>query len=178
MSGREPPRLDDSDDWFAEFDDDRAPMSDGTPVPAWSEGLMAGRTIKLRTLIAAGAVVTAVILVAGLALAGVFSSGGNSPAAPPPTTTHTTTTTPTTPTTPTRPVLPAPATTLKPGDQGLQVKRLQRALARLGYKPGAVDGDYGTATQTALKAFQQASKLTADGVLGPKTLAALKQALR
>jgi len=51
MSGREPPRLDDSDDWFAEFDDDRAPMSDGTPVPAWSEGLMAGRTIKLRTLI-------------------------------------------------------------------------------------------------------------------------------
>jgi peptidoglycan hydrolase-like protein with peptidoglycan-binding domain len=66
---------------------------------------------------------------------------------------------------------------LKPGDAGVQVKRLQRALKRLGYKVGAVDGDYGTSTEDAVKRFQQTSKLTADGVLGPKTLQALKRAL-
>ena len=67
---------------------------------------------------------------------------------------------------------------MSPGDTGTQVKLLQRALTRLGYPAGKADGDYGASTQTALKSFQQKSGLTADGVLGPKTLAALKTALR
>ena len=74
-------------------------------------------------------------------------------------------------------MVPAPATTLKPGDQGAQVKRLQRALLQLGYTVGAVDGDYGTSTEAALTSFQKAAALTADGVLGPATLQALKRAL-
>ena len=78
---------------------------------------------------------------------------------------------------PTPAATPAPATTLKPGDQGPQVKLLQRALARLGYTTGAADGSYGPSTQKALTRFQRTSAIAADGVLGPKTLAALKQAL-
>jgi peptidoglycan hydrolase-like protein with peptidoglycan-binding domain len=70
-----------------------------------------------------------------------------------------------------------PASTLKPGDRGAQVKILQRALKRLGYPPGAIDGVYGPSTQRALASFQRAAKLTADGILGPKTLAALAQAV-
>jgi peptidoglycan hydrolase-like protein with peptidoglycan-binding domain len=69
--------------------------------------------------------------------------------------------------------VPAPATTLKPGDTGAQVKRLQRALVSLGYTVGKVDGDYGTATKTAVSQFQTASNLTADGVFGPATKTSL-----
>jgi peptidoglycan hydrolase-like protein with peptidoglycan-binding domain len=137
--------------------------------------VLASLKVNRRLAVAAGVVVVA-LLVAGLLAAGVFSSGGTDRV-----TTSTTTPGTTTTQTSTHPVapaaIPAPATTLKPGDQGAQVKVLQRALARLGYSSGAVDGDYGPATQTALKRFQTASGQAADGVLGPKTLAALKQAL-
>jgi Putative peptidoglycan binding domain len=201
MSGREPPRRSDPDDWFA--DPDRlswgsttaveppaAPREEsdanedwlyGEPAAAPPDRASAGFTIKLGTLLVVAAVVVVLLALAGLWLGGVFSGGGNHPATSPPTTASTTTTsqTPTTtPTTPTRPALPAPTSTLKPGDQGVQVKRLQRALVRLGYAIGAVDGDYGPSTQAALTRFQKATKLNADGVLGPKTLQALKQALR
>ena len=85
---------------------------------------------------------------------------------------------PTPTTTATRPQqTAAPTATLKPGDNGAQVKVLQRALAHLGYAPGSVDGDYGPSTIAAVKRFQQASKLTADGIVGPSTLRALKRAL-
>ena len=55
---------------------------------------------------------------------------------------------------------------------------LQRALAQLGYSVGTVDGDYGTATKTALEQFQTASNLTADGLFGPATRTALIKALK
>jgi hypothetical protein len=128
------------------------------------------------------AAVAAALIVGGLFAAGVFS-GGSSPAASPPTHRQTTTsshqtTQSQTTTQSSKPALPAPAETLKPGDTGAQVKRLQRALKSLGYGVGVIDGDYGTKTEDALKKFQQKEKLTVDGVLGPKTLAALKQQLR
>jgi peptidoglycan hydrolase-like protein with peptidoglycan-binding domain len=114
-----------------------------------------------------------------LALSGVFSSGTPRRAATSPTTTHagTTTRSTTTAQTPATP-LPAPAGPLQPGDQGTEVKVLQRALASLGYSTGAADGVYGPATKSAVEAFQKAAKLTADGILGPQTLAALKNALK
>jgi N-acetylmuramoyl-L-alanine amidase len=71
----------------------------------------------------------------------------------------------------------APTTTLKPGDTGPQVKRLQKALVFLKYSPGKPDGDYGPGTKQAVTNFQTAQGLTADGVVGPQTLAALKKAL-
>jgi Uncharacterized protein conserved in bacteria len=94
---------------------------------------------------------------------------GSTTATQPTTTQKTTTTSATT--------VPAPSVPLKPGDTGAQVEVLQTALVALGYDPGKVDGDYGTATTNAVIAFQKASGLTADGVVGPQTRAALHTAL-
>ncbi len=118
-----------------------------------------------------------VLLIAILAAAGVFSGGGGTSTSPATTTSPVTTTTPAATTTQARPVARPPTTTLRPGATGAQVKLLQRALESLGYSTGAVDGDYGPATQRAVTAFQRARHLTADGVVGPKTLRALRQAL-
>lgn len=63
--------------------------------------------------------------------------------------------------------------TLKRGAEGEQVKALQQALAREGFDPGSVDGKFGANTERAVKAFQRANGLTVDGVVGPKTRAAL-----
>ena len=62
---------------------------------------------------------------------------------------------------------------LKLGSQGDDVVRLQDALREAGFNPGASDGDFGEGTDAALRAFQRSEGLLADGVAGPKTLAAL-----
>ncbi|MBR1606190.1 MAG: peptidoglycan-binding protein [Clostridia bacterium] len=62
------------------------------------------------------------------------------------------------------------------GSAGESVKALQRALISLGYLTGAADGIYGTKTYLAVKAFQTAAKLTADGMAGQQTLTALESA--
>lgn len=60
------------------------------------------------------------------------------------------------------------------GDSGNNVKKLQNALIDLGYmEKGSADGKYGYNTYNAVKAFQKANHLTADGVAGPKTLTIL-----
>jgi putative peptidoglycan binding protein len=127
---------------------------------------------------AAAAVLVVVCLLGGLAAAGVFSSSHSqaTPATAP--TAGAPTTATTTPVTQTQPALAAPAATLKPGDQGAAVKVLQRALARLGYSPGRIDGQYGPSTVDAVTRFQRAGGLTADGILGSNTLRALARALK
>ena len=68
--------------------------------------------------------------------------------------------------------------TLRKGDKGAEVKDLQKKLLALGYtlpKYGA-DGDFGKETEAAVKAFQQDNGLTADGVVGKKTMEALENA--
>ncbi|MBQ8954471.1 MAG: peptidoglycan-binding protein, partial [Clostridia bacterium] len=55
-------------------------------------------------------------------------------------------------------------TTLRPGDTGEAVKALQRKLKELGYFTGNIGGNYLTLTEGAVKAFQQANGLTADGI--------------
>jgi hypothetical protein len=131
--------------------------------------------LRRRRVVAAAGLFVIVCLLGGLAAAGVFSSSqGKAPAATP-----TTASTPTTSqVTKTPPALAAPAATLKPGDQGAAVKVLQRALAHLGYAPGAIDGQYGASTTRAVSRFQRASGLTVDGILGPNTLRALTRALK
>ena len=55
---------------------------------------------------------------------------------------------------------------------------LQKALKSLGHSPGAIDGKYGPITKSAITSFQTDAHLTADGIFGPLTLAALRSALQ
>ena len=68
---------------------------------------------------------------------------------------------------------------LKNGSEGDDVKDLQNALITLGYDCGkwGADGDYGDATEMAVKEFQKDHSLEADGDYGPKTHAALEKLL-
>ena len=54
-----------------------------------------------------------------------------------------------------------------------QIKTVQTKLKRWGYYSGSVDGIYGAKTKTAVKNFQRKNGLTADGIVGPKTAAAM-----
>jgi hypothetical protein len=58
------------------------------------------------------------------------------------------------------------------------VAEIQKALQKLGYDPGKIDGLMGPHTQGAIKKFQQANGLAVDGIVGPKTRAALDKALQ
>ena len=183
ITGRDKPTDTDPDDWFADqgaqasipvvsrreptHPDDwlNARERARSRVPANSRALVVGVLVVL-------------VLVIGLAAGGVVSSGGGRPAV---TTTTTTATAPqlttTAPTTQPLAIGIAPTVTLKPGDNGAQVELLQSALAQLGYSPGTVDGLYGTSTTTAVTNFQRGHNMTADGILGPASLAALTSAL-
>lgn len=59
-------------------------------------------------------------------------------------------------------------TMLRLGSRGARVRELQQLLRRAGYAI-TIDGDFGPATKTAVKAFQKANMLQVDGVVGPKT---------
>ena len=62
--------------------------------------------------------------------------------------------------------------TLKKGCKGDEVKTLQKLLNKEGYNL-VVDSDFGQKTHDALVAWQKAHGLVADGIVGPKTWAAL-----
>lgn len=66
----------------------------------------------------------------------------------------------------------ASADAFRTGDQGTQVAEIQGELANLGYDVVA-DGDFGPATQEAVKEFQTSTGITADGLVGPQTYQAL-----
>lgn len=61
----------------------------------------------------------------------------------------------------------------KKGTSGATVTEIQTRLKNWGYYSGEVDGMFGSATEKAVKYFQQKNGLTADGVVGAQTLAAL-----
>ncbi len=61
-------------------------------------------------------------------------------------------------------------TTLKRGSKGEKVKELQRRLKELGYYKNSIDGDYGSGTVTAVKAFQKKNGLTQTGTADANTL--------
>jgi peptidoglycan hydrolase-like protein with peptidoglycan-binding domain len=56
---------------------------------------------------------------------------------------------------------------LKKGSNDPAVRDLQEALQLLGFDPGPVDGVFGARTDRAVKRFQQAREIPADGVVGP-----------
>lgn len=64
------------------------------------------------------------------------------------------------------------------------IKKIQRQLKQLGYDLGTfgdqadgVDGQFGSMTEAAIKAFQEAHGLEADGIIGPETLKALQDSV-
>ena len=61
-------------------------------------------------------------------------------------------------------------TPLVRGDSGVQVRNMQTRLRELGYLSGSADGSYGSGTEAAVKAFQQAAGLPADGSASLETL--------
>lgn len=63
---------------------------------------------------------------------------------------------------PTATPTPTAAAVLKKGSSGADVKTLQRRLKQLGYYTGSVDGDFGDATEKALRAFQDRNNLLVD----------------
>ena len=63
--------------------------------------------------------------------------------------------------------------TSRRGSSGSEVRKIQEKLKRWGYYSGSVDGIYGSGTENAVKKFQKANGLKADGIAGKATLNAM-----
>ena len=81
-----------------------------------------------------------------------------------------------TPTSSRAPASISTSTTLREGDVSSSVKTMQEKLIALGYLSGKADGNFGPKTYRAVVAFQKANALSADGIAGKQTLAALNSA--
>ncbi len=191
------------DDSSSPWADDRSRPSSSTDA-----GAARSVALRRRRLAAVLVVASALVIVTGIAvviLRGGDSAPTTSAAEPltpsPEQTEADTSPTPTTPTPAETPETPAatgasaPPTTptatdvaftlpagtkLRRGDEAdpAVVTALQQALQAAGYDPGPIDGTYGRKTVQAVTAFQQATGLTADGVVGTATAAALKNVRR
>ena len=69
--------------------------------------------------------------------------------------------------------------TIRRGSKGPEVGECQTMLVKLGYDIGAcgIDGDFGRATEKAVREFQGDHQLVVDGVVGPMTWDALDKAV-
>lgn len=65
--------------------------------------------------------------------------------------------------------------TLRYGDSGSAVKKMQTALVQLGYNTGGIDSRFGPTTEKAVRQFQKDNKLAVDGKAGNATLTLLYQ---
>lgn len=70
-----------------------------------------------------------------------------------------------------------PTKDLRRGSKGNGVKWVQWYLNHAAGEKLKVDGDFGVLTKAAVLRFQKKQKLTRDGIVGPKTRAALKKAV-
>lgn len=67
---------------------------------------------------------------------------------------------------------------LKKGSVGSLVSMLQLALKRSGFYSGALDGIFGSGTQSAVTRFQRANSLVPDGIVGDATWRLLEKYIR
>jgi len=67
----------------------------------------------------------------------------------------------------------AQAEAIQRGDQGAEVEVIQRQLQGLGLLNGRADGDFGSGTERAVKAFQKERGLEPDGIVGEETYRSL-----
>ena len=169
-----------------------APARKSSKKTAYTKGSRGGRRNADRTpmIIAVGLILILVIIIA-MIIRSMFSAGTPQSVATPLPQTQTTsepnfivfgaTPTPVTAATPTPnlEITPTPAPTqppvtsyrtLKRGEHGAEVVTLQQALVELGFLNGATDGNFGTATETAVRNFQKANGLDSDGIAGKMTL--------
>ena len=77
---------------------------------------------------------------------------------------------------------PVPTTgkpTVRKGSKGDAVKELQTMLLKLGYDlgPCGIDGDFGKATEAAVRSFQSDHRLAVDAVVGKNTWAELEKSV-
>ncbi|MEW5857749.1 MAG: peptidoglycan-binding protein [Cyanobacteriota bacterium] len=64
---------------------------------------------------------------------------------------------------------------LEPGNTGSEVATLQQRLQQLGYFKAGITGNFGPITTQAVIQFQKANGLEPDGIVGPRTEAALQK---
>jgi hypothetical protein len=181
-------------DWFDDLHDEEA--SAPQHERAMPTGLVRSPRVRARVgpeiferrrrilLLAAFAVAILIVVIVVVVATGGGGGGGSpnvaattSQTTQPTTSSQTTTTTTTTPTTQSLHVTIPEGGNLSAGDSGSQVKTLQKALNALGHDVGTPDGDFGTKTQDAVIAFQQAHNLKPDGIVGTDTAQALNGAL-
>ena len=62
--------------------------------------------------------------------------------------------------------------------RGAEVLKLQKQLKRLGFLKTGIDGDFGSLTETAVKALQKRYGLEADGVVGGATWQIINRQIR
>ena len=67
---------------------------------------------------------------------------------------------------------------LRLGMRGAEVLKLQKQLKRLGFLKTGIDGDFGSLTETAVKALQKRYGLEADGVVGGATWQIINKQIR
>lgn len=174
-------------DWFSESTvttGQRRAAEDGYRAPASEPD----RIIRRRRVVALAGLLAVGVIAVVVALIAFGGSGGSGTANTASVTATTPVTTPaTTPATTTPPagaqtpaslaiVLPA-AGTMRNGDTGSAVKKLQQALSALGFDPGKADGLFGPLTKQAVVAFQQANGLATDGIVGTKTAGKINSGL-
>lgn len=190
------PQLDDPalDDWLADevdWDNEQPaprrpagePVAPAGDLPVSRHDPSRLDLVRRRRLVALSALL--VLVVAGVALA-VLLAGSDEPAPTPTTTPVLTPPAAAEPPPPATTAVEPPATLtvelpesgqLAVGDSGEEVEALQTALTALELEPGAADGDFGAATQEAVRTFQQANDLPTDGIVGQATADALNAQL-
>ena len=150
---------------------DRGALKPGTAVFVWNGkkyshvGLYTGDGTVIEAMGTIGGVTTTKVTLSKWThwgeLAGVDYSGtgATEPAAP-------------------EPPQPAGEPLLRKGSKGAAVKEMQALLLKLGYDlgPCGTDGDFGKATEAAVRSFQMDHRLEADGICGPLTRAELEKA--
>ena len=74
---------------------------------------------------------------------------------------------------------PSGQPTLRRGSKGDAIRELQTMLLKLGYDlgPCGIDGDFGKATEAAVRSFQSDHRLAVDGIAGPATYGELEKSV-
>ena len=71
---------------------------------------------------------------------------------------------------------PTPTSTpsvIRKGEHSDRVMAVQERLKELGYYAGAIDGQFGSGTEEAVRLFQRQNGLDVDGIIGTQTLTAV-----